>query len=532
MSTRFILLALAAALAVPPAATAGWAGKGGFEPSTGFDDDGYMFLNPDNVNDGGRRVYFSGFAGAATLVAVTSVNPNFGNPALETSVIMPVEFNAQALLGVWKDCNNDGYIGFGDNALFEYRSVLLTLPGAPGETICPKQPLPNPMPFHQGVMIHNDGDWVREFIPIGPESIKTSLAGDSNPYNIPDNGARVWADWGVPGSPPGYICYLLTHPTGSFDTVGNMIGLADCFARQRIDSTLTSATSATPTTAGAYATAKATKNPWGQPEDGSAAYVGDCSSMLVQPTKVPNTQHSVAVPRPNPRAGSGASVGGTLNETSNTFSDCDRTNGSPASVDSVPYSTTDEINNQYGRKTVNEWVLKFTEDVRPGPTSTVTNQLGRGTNKDLGTRPLPEGFWRANAVNVAGHNPVLNIDSIQPQPVQYITYYAFVSGTTTSALALRFPGTTGTYGTEACGSGIGPGQPDRNFWACDPNAWWPTDLQSDPIAQGIVDGESAFVGVRIGQAYQLRDVDCYDTSAKPLRDNGVYYPIGLGNPCA
>ena len=530
MSTRFILIALAA-LTVSPAALAGWSGKGEFEPSTSLDNDGFMFTSPDQANSGARRVYFSGFAGVATPVAVTSVNPNLGNPEVQSRVIQPAEFNAQALLGVWKDCNKDGYIGFGDNALWEYRSTLLTLPGAPGESVCPRQTLPNPMPHHQGVFVHNDGDWVREFLPIGPEATKSTLPGDQNPFNIPDNGARVWADWGLPGSAPGYICYLLSHPTGSFDTVGNMIGLADCYARQRIEGTVDGVSGVVPAFGPVYETAKATQNPWGKPGDESAAYVGDCSSPVLAPTKVPNTQHYVAVPRPNPRAGSGASVAGTVNETSNAFSDCDRANGAPGSADSLPYSTTQEINNQYGRKTVNEWVLKFTEDVRPGPTGTVTNNLGRGTNKDLGTRPLPEGFWRANSINLVGHNPVLSIDGLGPQPVQYITYYATISSSAASAFGLSFPGTTGVYGAEACGSGIGAGQPDRNAWACDPAAWWPTDLQQDAIAQGIIDGQSAFMGVRIGQTYQLRDVDCYDTSVRPARENGVYYPTGLSDAC-
>ena len=524
MSNRFILLALAAALTVPSAALAGWSGKGNHEPSTSFDDDGFMFTAPDQANNAQRRVYFSGFQGAATPVAVTSVNPNFGHPEVQSHVIVPANYNAQALLGVWKDCNGDGFIGFGDNALFEYRSVLLTLPGAPGESICPRQNLPNPMPHHQGVFVFNDGDWVREFLPLGPEGTKSTLPGDQNPFNIPDNGARVWADWGVPGSAPGFICYLLSHPTGSFDTVGNMVGLADCYARNRIEGAATLATGLAPAFGPVYQTVKSTKNPWGQPEDASAATVADCSNPLVGPTKVPNTQHTVTVPRPAPAVGSGASVAGTVNHTANAFSDCDRGNGAPGSVDSLPYATTQQINNQYGRKTVNEWVLKFTEDVRPGPTSTATNQLGRGTNKDLGTRPLPEGFWRANAINLVGRNPVLSIDGLGPQPIQHITYYATVSGAAASAYGLSFPGTTGVYGSEACGSGIGVGQPDRNAWSCDPSQWWPTDLQQDAIAQGIVDGQSTFVGVRVGQTYQLRDVDCYDTSAKPLRDQGIAYP--------
>ena len=536
MSTRFILLAVAAVLVVPSAAVAAWSGKGGFEPSTGLDLDGFMFTTPDQANDGVRRVYFSGFAGAATNVAVTSVNPNLG--AAQTSIIQPANFNAQALLGVWKDCNKDGYIGFGDNALFEYRVELLRAPIGPGESVCPPVPLAdaNPatpafdFPQHTGILQHNDGEWVREFIPIGPETTAPHLPNDQNPFNIPDSGARVWADWGEPGAAPGYICYLTAHPTGSFDTFGSMIGLADCYGRQRIDNSIQGVTNGNPTLDAAYDQLKATPNPWGKPSDDPAVVVADCSSPILAPVKVPGTQHVVGVPRPTPGPGSGTSVGGTVNATSNAFTDCDRGNGAPASADSLPYSTTQEINNQYGRKTVNEWVLKFTEDVRPGPTSAATNALGRGATKDLGTRVLMEGFWRANAISLIGRNPLLSIDDVTPQRVQPITYYATVSSAAASAYSLRFPGTTGVYGAEACGSNIGAGQPDRNAWACDPEAWWPTNLQQDVIAQGLVDGKSTFVGVKLGQRYQLRDVDCYDTSAGVLRENGIYYlPTNL--PC-
>ena len=110
-----------------PLALASWRAAGEQEPSTAHDrNDGWMFADPDTSD--ARRVYFQGFASnipTETNTNVALVQGGTRSPAWN----LPV-----AYFGVWKDCNADGYIGFGEQALFEYRQELLR-----GSTICPRE---------------------------------------------------------------------------------------------------------------------------------------------------------------------------------------------------------------------------------------------------------------------------------------------------------------------------------------------------------------------------------------------------------
>src|SRR5439155_20516801 len=129
-----------------------------------------------------------------------SVSPNVG--ALGTAT--PLDpYTPMAVLGVWKDCNEDGYIGYGDQGLLEYRSELLAL----SSSVCPPRSTPidpttGRVPY-DWFPSHNDGSWVRELLPIGWDRQGLSITGqpyDLNIYDINDSGARVWADDGPAGA--------------------------------------------------------------------------------------------------------------------------------------------------------------------------------------------------------------------------------------------------------------------------------------------------------------------------------------------
>src|SRR5438552_145953 len=200
MNVRVMTLALAAMLAIPAALAAGWAGKGQYEPDTSFDTPSYMWANPDvsaqpTTGGGLNAVYFNTYTQQNTGYSTHGfdLSANLATVKLERQ---SWPGNLAALLGVWKDCNKDSYIGLGDQGLLEYRSELLL-----DTSVCPpitsgQAPPSSPASASwnwTGALVHNDGIWVREFIAIGPESRSGAnpLTSDANPYDISDNAARA-----------------------------------------------------------------------------------------------------------------------------------------------------------------------------------------------------------------------------------------------------------------------------------------------------------------------------------------------------
>src|SRR5690242_6293011 len=99
-------------------AATGWSSFGSHEPDTPHDvNDHWMFQGTDTSSDQSvRMVYFNGF----TAESGTGINPNVGTVATGTGA--QGEFTINAMFGVWKDCNGDGFVGLGDQGLVEYRS--------------------------------------------------------------------------------------------------------------------------------------------------------------------------------------------------------------------------------------------------------------------------------------------------------------------------------------------------------------------------------------------------------------------------
>lgn len=547
MQTRSFILILAALLAAP-AAAASWAGKGMVEPDTQRDvADGFMRLSPDVSPTSGHLVYFNAFntqsVGAAAEVS-TSANPNVAT--LQTGY-MTSSGRAYAMLGIWKDCNQDGFVGLGDQGLFEYRTELLM--GKEG--VCPRSALPNPIP-RDWLPTHNDGEWVREFVPIGYDKTPNALPSgaavpDENPYNANDLGARVWWDWGLPESATRTRCYAFP-PQGTFHSTGGLVEFVDCFdgfkATDVWNSVAPDGTPAgqlsfkdEPRDQSESSSTLNQANPWGDESSSSDASVFDCSRPQLVHQRVPNTDTEVGVsqPRSSPTVGTGGSPAGTANETATAFDDCDRADNKGEwehSAAAFPYGAEEDVIATKTLKQQTGYTLKFNEGTRnPAKAGTNPQQVGRAAPRDAGTRATEaEGFWVGSSRIGEAYNPLVDRDSQAPQSVTYVTAYGFVSPAAISRYALRLTGVTGVYGADHCQGLVAV----TGEWECDPAKWWlnPDGSLETRTTSDVVAGAFTFVGARVGDAYNVRDVDCYDFSAQPLREQGLHYGLLTSTACA
>lgn len=561
----FVLLLL---LASPGAV--GWGAKGFREPDTVRDvKDGYMHLTPPT---GGNPVYFNGFlaqgrgpqgecvlgpvwpVGRATLecdangcprmvlnfVAPGCVTPSLGIPsATGGASYTPYPPQPMALLGVWRDCNEDGYIGYGDLGLWEYRTQVLL-----GKTtVCPTQPTPSRIPqnWHPS---HNDGVWVREFLPIGWNDWGfTDASGkewDPNIFDLNDSESRVWADWGLPDGKPGTSCYVYPVPSGTLRQSGGFVEWADCLADFRVTDSLNgSAGTVDSTPAGQISFKDAPRNqsgsasilnqrnPWGSIEDDP--YVETCNNehaVLVEADPVLGWKHTLKLPTPGATHADG-SVAGQLRESyyHNTWMSCETDDYAyfQLVIAELPYRVESASQNKIGARSQTDFAFHYYAGSKPG----FLVPLGKPTPTDLGARfAMPEGLWRADAASAFARPPLVARDRVDPAPVQHLTYYASVSDTAEANYGLDIIGTPSIYGSEACGTAIGRNQPVQKDWACDPFAWWPEG--SMPTTGWTSTGT---YGVRVGMGYNLRDVDCFDASVDALRNEGIHAGTPTGTQC-
>jgi hypothetical protein len=157
------------------------------------------------------------------------LNPNAG--MLETRMRNVGETTYEALFGVWKDCNQDGYVGLAESAARDYRVELVDV-----SDVCPASSAP---------YAHNDGEWVIELLPIGmvepceyEDADGRRLCGNAqsfapNPAVIYANGTFLWGDLGAPGEEPVGECPT-SPPQGTFSGTGAMAKWLDCFASGRL----------------------------------------------------------------------------------------------------------------------------------------------------------------------------------------------------------------------------------------------------------------------------------------------------------
>lgn len=558
MDTRAVSLTLVVLLAAPSAA-AGWAIKGAWEPDTRWDVDGRMRLEPDrDARTGVRNVYFNGFNGAGTMLT-TSLNPNVAT--LGTSV-QAAPFLPIAMFGLWKDCNGDGYVGLGDQGLVEYRAELLF-----DATYCP----PTPSSSAPAWTTHNDGVWVVELIPIGYDDITT--AEDENPLNLNDTAARVWADWGLPSDPAPSSCATAPAPRGTFRSTGGLLRYLDCFTANRIADALTTAAQtagvpelgfgdAPPGHPDESASPLNQRNPWGSEADAPLVRAFDCGQpseiVLSDPTDPGNGQGALQlvadedgviarqnVYAPNPAVQPEGSPAGTVNETQAGATDCDRSDADEAvdldgrragSDGDLPYALEgpSEPVPADAPRARTDFAFAFEEGKR---NASAGGLLGARSRDDggVGTTSLT-GLWVSVGTPVAGRDAYVTRRDVGPEPVTYVTYYAFVDPGLASDANLVLPSQNQVafYAEDGCESGR---------VACDPAAWWrgaqgeditPRDsrLGIDATNPTVPSADPATrIGVRVGQHYHMRDVDCVDASATGPREAGVHWGALTGTAC-
>jgi hypothetical protein len=576
--TRKLVIAsvIALAMCASPFAAA-WSGVGSYEPDTTRDiTDGWMYPTADTSACGAtaspcvkEQVYLNGYPGQCAQVCYIT-NPNVGT--LHSSIYVADE-SFHAIFGVWKDCNADGYIGLGDDGLWDYREEVLTVPGGlgvgPGLSICPVQTEPaGGVPANGNWFpVHNDGTWIREFIPIG-WSDQQSVTGDHDPWNLNDNNARVWADYGLPEEPYAPSCPLIPVEHGTFGSVGGLLHTYDCREGFTVTSTFDSVADSDPTLQPysfsdhprdqQNSASKANvKNPWGQASDGSYAEVWDCSQptthvvTLGKPFQAVGNlgfyQVNVSQPRVPPSVTptqAGASPSGTVNDAGSGFDQCHRPTGADdqngaapqgiiyegssdnfhagKSLANAPYLIEYDVASTPARVTPDDWMAPSGDTYPHSPYDKAGHPDWPDPTSEQATGSI--GQW-------GGTHQWTNPFFLQKYQLQtggvYHTFYGY-----TSLAGVQTPkgAATGTYGAESCGSfttGI------HNGWQCDPTKWWVNSQGADlkngarSAALGPLNCSTGttcgFYGATVGDPYNVRDIDCYDQSIGAVRDAGLSY---------
>ena len=563
---RSILLALAAAaMLAAPTGVAQWSSFGDREPTTPYDDASFMFPDP-TVSGTLRKVYFNAFFS----MYAPGPNPNVASLGTRNEVV-PIE-TPWAILGVWRDCNGDGYVGMAEGALREYDAVLLT-----DGSIC--RAASGDIDLWDGVS-HNYNGWVTELIPIGNDAVDTTS--DTRQLHDPD--VMVWADFGQPdvaAALSGGSCPINPLPRGATQSTGGLIEYADCGTGLMAAMNLPWAEGfrvAGQEIAGLgdvaglrfqqdeFGQERAKGHPiWDQQTFGdesserSAVRIADCDAEPFfdsgetlnesAPEQVAENEllQNVTIYALDPQPGSpDPTVPGTVNTTSEELlGDCDTTDQSEGVFygavegDSAPVTITGKrtaaynyayqgglksrdakFNQSYDELGIGDEAREAglgDELVVQSPRS--PGRAGISTWGGQGLFPILASDWFGgfNLIKGVPNTVALRTDlgegTADPGPdgAYWMSHWAYVGPASTDA-GLRLPGGSGKYGAAQCGlntSGL------HNGWDCNAANW---NLNSDgtPIDSGA--NRRAIPG----SPYNLRDVDCYD--------GGNDLGVGLGVP--
>lgn len=245
-------------------------GVGQYEPNSKYDTSGYMFQQPNQARV--DKVYFNGFfinAVATSSLTFSNVNPDGGN------IYGPTGGYAVALLGYWRDCNRDNYVGLkgaaptGVGSLGQYSPDAAAALGAPVDTsICPQgtsaywpanevSDSPNGL-VDEWLAIAPCQNDLTDCDPDAPEqnparvclnpggsggALNCNAPGaiivespnrpaEQPPTDVLDNSSRVWGDWERPGK--NHVPYggLIPMPRGTWqDSDGTLKFIDDATIR-------------------------------------------------------------------------------------------------------------------------------------------------------------------------------------------------------------------------------------------------------------------------------------------------------------
>jgi hypothetical protein len=342
MTRKYAVLCALGLLTLSAGAVA-WSGKGTTEPGIEADrTSGFMQLEPDTSPDQGvRKVYFNGFSSTGAVAVTTAVSANV---ALIGSQLQLPSAATYVMLGVWKDCNDDGFIGSGEES-WRYPTLMLNDAG-----ICP---------VSTTFPTHNDGSWVYEWHPITWKNASLVACCDINSFS--DNKAAVWMDAGLPTDVfPLPAC--LTAPPRFYNQTGAMLAAADCqtgYAGTGLANTIGGGLEFDDQPMGKQGESSSLLNqyiPTGDDTDGSYATAFDCNQRthvfshnqtnpLGPREPTPYTVEGVVTGRlpgwsgwianvsvdhsePAPTVGTDGSLWGTTDKNERSVGDCDPSDGS------------------------------------------------------------------------------------------------------------------------------------------------------------------------------------------------------------
>lgn len=524
---------------------------------------------PDAYAGPEDRVYFH----AWQAIGQTSQSPNAA--LLGTTLVFPVVHH-RAMLGIWRDCDRDGYVGHAELGLQDYAAALAD------PAVCP-------VGSHQ-----NDGTWVSEMIGIGmvdpcehePPEVRARECPTGNPTE-PIVGAfaphdrvlyseetYVWGDVGAPGSVPRAECAVAPAPRGTTSGTGPLLRWADCQEGYRVELLLGLAGQPTPDVAFPVTLFGAPDGRPGLLQQGSGApafEAWDCSAerravpaplgidevvlhdstegrltgpmfpLVVTgytfedddgdastggnmriPLSADGEGNLLFVPTPAPRdvdpTGSWWDAAEATGD--GVRGDCDPRTRSYAQA-RHPGHLVEDGDHLVPAARKDRASLTFTfYDGHRGFNRNVDPYTGENAPADGGLMLLRHGrggdgpLW--SALESTTQDPqVLQRGDVAAAPPSHFTYYARVGPDVVSKWSLKLPtASPGAYGSDNCGS-TWSGQ--RHGWVCDPAAWWKDDAGHD-VRPRYAQGEP--IGRVPGDPYDLRDVDCYDGSL--ARGSGAY----------
>ncbi len=194
-------------LLAPTAAS--WGNDAIDEPSSRFDRPEWMWPTANDVNarvDGivRDRLYFNAQISVLGLATV----PQAPGGRVPLAVV-----GAEALLGYWRDCNNDGYVG---NRLTGQVKYLAAVGGVDGR-VCP------PGSAFRSAL----SPYVYELIQVGSHR----GVGANHAFTINDPAARVWGDFHRPDEPAYAQALDVAESTGIVEGEGSSLRLGDFAVR-------------------------------------------------------------------------------------------------------------------------------------------------------------------------------------------------------------------------------------------------------------------------------------------------------------
>ena len=530
MLTKKTIAAIALALLTAvPMATADWMGRGWSEPDTSFDQSNLNFNDPDTT-EGASKVYFNVYFAQDDVTS----NPNVGTLG---SSVHAYPTRAYALIGQWKDCNGDGYVGNPEGFLQWYPSQLADA------SICPAIEPNYGRPGQ--LVVHNDGTWVRELLTIAP------YAGDEPDaywFNVDDPAVKVWGDWNLPNEGPIDTCPVTPLPQGSLQSTGGLLRYVDCHPSWRITGTVNDAAAAAGDESLGFSDAPRERpdqsatplnqpNPYGSEEDASYVTVFDCSQPPVSQSVSDPTGGQLEpvfgdeeivvnvtyMPMGTPAVNPDGSPAGTINETEegvapaalvdNWTGSCDREDdvGSNGEIYGLVESDHEGV---VGARARTDFDFGYVAPSTSGCTSP-NNRLQCTPDRthvtgdascysavvSFNAVSCSTDIWFGNPSYTASRNPFVNRETLVPWGASYASFYAYVSPS--SGI---LPGGLGVYGSDHC-NGLAP---ITGEFDCDRGNWY-----RGPDGEDISAEHYAYVG----DEYNLRDVDCYDHS--PSVNNGL-----------